>query len=210
MENYEMIKDSLFIRPINFHRNEKALDGMVYHTVGDIALTLCAKICETENDVMSAKISRKSVEKWGVLVEKVFNEALHNTYEMAPPRIYRWEKLSYNSEYDGENFMDLLTGYEINKEAVGNCLSTTKRVNGAVAVFLPGVAERLATLLGSDFYLVFTSIHEVMIHSDKKVDPKDLAAILKATMEEATPEEDYLTSHIYHYSNETGKIACIL
>ena len=49
---------------------------------------------------------------------------------------------------------------------MGNCLSTSRKTNGAVAVFLPGVAERLAYLLDSDFYMVFTSIHEVMIHND--------------------------------------------
>lgn len=55
---------------------------------------------------------------------------------------------------------------------MGNCLSTSKKTNGAVAVFLPGVAERLAALLESDFYMVFTSIHEVMIHNDRNVEPE--------------------------------------
>ena len=40
--------------------------------------------------------------------------------------------------------MDIMRDYPLRKDAVGNCLSTVKRTNGAVAVFLPGVAERLA------------------------------------------------------------------
>lgn len=80
----------------------------------------------------------------------------------------------------------------ISKDAMGNCLSTTIKTNGAVAVFLPGVAEHLAELLNSDFYMVFTSIHEVMIHNAKKVDP-----------------EDYLTSRIYKYNRRAHKFECV-
>ena len=99
--------------------------------------------------------------------------------------------------------------HELKKDAMGNCLSTSKKTNGAVAVFLPGVAERLAALLESDFYMVFTSIHEVMIHNDRNVEPEDLKEVLQETIKSATPKEDYLTSRIYHYSRATHKFTCV-
>mgnify|MGYP000258453143 CR=1 FL=1 len=43
----------------------------------------------------------------------------------------------------------------------------------------PGVAEQLAYMLDSDFYMVFTSVHEVMIHNDKFVEPEDLQCVLR-------------------------------
>ena len=57
--------------------------------------------------------------------------------------------------------------------------------------------------------MVFTSIHEVMIHSDTTVTPQELKSVLKDTMEEATPEEDYLSSEIYHYSRNTHQFTCV-
>lgn len=97
----------------------------------------------------------------------------------------------------------------ISKDGMGNCLSTTIKTNGAVAVFLPGVAEHLAELLNSDFYMAFTSIHEVMIHNAKKVDPEDLKSVLTDTIMETVPEEDYLTSRIYKYNRRTHKFECV-
>ena len=38
--------------------------------------------------------------------------------------------------------MNLLCDYKLKKDVLGNCLSTTIRTNGAVAIFLPGVAVR--------------------------------------------------------------------
>ena len=84
-------------------------------------------------------------------------------------------------------------------------MSTTRRTNGAVAIFLPGVAKRLADLIGADFYMVFTSIHEVMIHNVNLTYPDDLENILRDTLREATPEEDFLTDKVYRYCKDTGK-----
>ena len=58
-----------------------------------------------------------------------------NTYFISPPRIFLWEKLIGNPEYNGECFMDLNQEFELRRENVGNCLSTVRRTNGAVAVF---------------------------------------------------------------------------
>ena len=37
----------------------------------------------------------------------MFQEAILNTYFMSPPRIYRWEQMIFNPEYEGESFMNL-------------------------------------------------------------------------------------------------------
>ena len=86
-----------------------------------------------------------------------------------------------------------------------NRRNTATRTNGAVAVFLPGVAQRLSDLLDGGFYMVFTSIHEVMIHSEKTADPKDLKRVLADTVRDTTPDEDFLTYYVYHYNRETGR-----
>ena len=129
----------------------------------------------------SIKIKKHMLQKWEQDEQSVFNEALLNTYFISPPRIYCWEKLLYNLDYEGENFMNLLFDMSLKKDAIGNCLSTSVRTNGAVAVFLPGVAQRLGKLIGGSFYMVFTSIHEVMIHSEDSADPRKLKDCLLYT-----------------------------
>lgn len=207
--HYEKIKGDLFIRLVNRDKHRKELKKAVYRTLGDIAMVLYLKIGEVDNCITSMKIRQEYVEMWGLDKDKVFEEALENTLRISPPRIYYWEKLIYDSDYQGEDFMEEDSEFKMRRDAVGNCLSTTRRTNGAVAVFLPGVAEKLARLIGRDFYLVFTSIHEVMIHNVDFAEPERLEDILQETIEEATPEEDYLTSSIYRYNKETGRFICV-
>ena len=149
------------------------------------------------------------MEKWGQDEEYVFEEALKNTRVLAPPRVYRWEQLIFDENYQGDDFMAENTGLYLSKGAVGNCISTLARTNGAVAIFFPGVAEYISEYMGQDLYLVFTSIHEVMVHNAENVRPEELKDVLRETIKEATPESDYLTSSIYYYSRRRKEFSCL-
>lgn len=205
LNNYEKIKDDLFVRLLNTKNHKRELSKAVYRVIGDIALVLYMQVGQMNGRISSMKIRRDSLEEWGLEENVVFDAALLNTYFISPPRMFLWEKLVYNPDYSGECFMDLNHEFCLKKDNVGNCLSTARRTNGAVAVFLPGVAKRLADLMNGDFYLVFTSIHEVMIHNAECSYPEDLERVLKDTLRAATPEEDFLTDRIYRYSRDTGE-----
>ena len=204
LNNYEKIKGDLFIRLLNRKYHKRELSRAVYWIMGDIALVLYMQVGNINGRICSMKIRRENLKEWGLDEATVFEAALVNTCIISPPRIYLWEKLLHNPDYEGECFMDQNSDFSVKKDNIGNCLSTTRRTNGAVAIFLPGVAKMLADLLEKDFYLVFTSVHEVMIHNVERAHPDDLERVLKETLREATPEEDFLTDKIYRYSRDTG------
>ena len=207
--DYDTAKSRLFVRLLNCDRNSDILKNVVHKTLGDIALTVCAIVDNREN-LISTKILKSMVEKWRKTETDIFNEALENTYRATPPRIYKWEGVLCDESYAGESFMNNEDVCDLDKSFSGNILSTTRKTNGAVAVFLPGVAEKISELLDSDFYMVFTSIHEVMIHSTGSgVDLKDLKLVLQDTLREATPSSDYLTEKIYKYNRRTHKFECV-
>ena len=60
--------------------------------------------------------------------------------------------------------------------------------------------------MNDSFYIVFTSIHEAMIHAAKNVYPEDLIKVMLETIKEATPEQDFLTDKLYFYDRDEGKI----
>lgn len=208
--DYDTAKNRLFVRLINYGRNADILKNVVYKTFGDIAFTVCAIVDENEYGIVSTKILKFMVKKWGKNENDIFNEAIKNTYYLTPPRIYKWEGVLCDESYAGESFMNDEDICDLDKSFSGNTLSTTRKTNGAIAVFLPGVAEKISELLDSDFYMVFTSIHEVMIHSTGSgVDPKDLKLVLQDTLRKVTPSSDYLTEKIYKYNRRTHKFECV-
>lgn len=208
--DYDTAKSRLFVRLINYDRNADILRDVVHKTLGDIVFTVYAIVDENEFGIVSTKVLKSMVKKWDKNEDDIFNEAIKNTYYLTPPRIYKWEGVLCDESYAGESFMNDEDICDLDKSFSGNILSTTRKTNGAVAVFLPGVAEHLAELLNSDFYMVFTSIHEVMIHSTGSgVDPKDLKLVLQDTLRKVTPSSDYLTEKIYKYNRRTHKFECV-
>ena len=208
--DYDTAKSRLFVRLINYDRNADILRDVVHKTLGNIVFTVYAIVDENEFGIVSTKVLKSMVKKWDKNEDDIFNEAIKNTYYLTPPRIYKWEGVLCDESYAGESFMNDEDICDLDKSFSGNILSTTRKTNGAVAVFLPGVAERIAELLDSDFYMVFTSIHEVMIHSTGSgVDPKDLKLVLQDTLRKVTPSSDYLTEKIYKYNRRTHKFECV-
>lgn len=202
------------VRALNTAKLNKGEEELTKIEKVKTVLVVYVRISAEENCVTSTKVREAMLNYWRkdhpeLNTNDIFDEAIANTYRMTPPRIYKWEEMIFNREYTGDSFMESCDEDVISKDAMGNCLSTTIKTNGAVAVFLPGVAEHLAELLNSDFYMVFTSIHEVMIHNAKKVDPEDLKSVLTDTIRETVPEEDYLTSRIYKYNRRTHKFECV-
>lgn len=207
--DYQKAKEHLFVRTLNFQKHKESLKDAVYCPVGDIALVLYMKVMEEGGIISSTKILKSYVLNWGKSCVEVFEEGLKNTYRVSHPRIYTWQKLLCDPRYEGEDFMEEEPDFYPGKDVRGNCLSTTGKVNGAIAIFLPGVAQRLSDMLEDDLYLAFTSVHEVMVHSVDSVYLEDLKEVLEETIREATPEEDYLTSNVYHYSRTTRQFTCM-
>ena len=204
--NYSKVKGDLFIRLLNKKKHEKALENAVYKEVDGIACVLYMKVGQRDGCISSMKIHKASLADWGMDEDEAYENALSNTYSLTPPRIYKWERLLFNPAYEGEDFMDMNYEENIVERNAGSCLSTSIRTNGAVAVFLPDVAQRIADLMDDDFYIVFTSVHEAMIHPKRMSCPEDLERILKETLKEATPDEDFLTDEIYYYDRGARKI----
>lgn len=135
LDDYEKVRGDLFIRLMNVVKHRGELKNAIFRTIGDIALVVYAQMGELDGCNTSIKIRQHMIESWGKEEQSVFNDALLNTYFISPPRIYCWEKLLYNLDYEGENFMNLLFDKPLNKDVIGNCLSTSMRTYGAVAVF---------------------------------------------------------------------------
>ena len=75
--------------------------------------------------------------------------------------------------------------------------------------YFPGVADRIAELMNSDFYAVFTSVHEVIIHCTHTVSVDKLESIMADTIESYTSPADVLTHKIYTYSRDTKQFICV-
>ena len=206
--DYKVIKDKLFIRPLNFTDHKYEFKDVIYRKIGDVALVLYILAEDVHTDkyhnVSSVKVHRMQMEEWGVPEDEIWEIAMSNTYLMAPPRLFTNVMESIDAPYHKGAFMALGSNMKIIPAgSFPAMLTTTGRMNGAIAFFYPGVKERIAQMYGSDYYVAFTGIHEICLHKKGTISPRDILRNLKATNKNGDPEET-LSRKVYLYEKDTG------
>lgn len=199
---YGPLKDKLFIRPLNFNDHRYELKDHIYRRVGDMVLVLYI-LASDENDgkrhdVLSVKVPKISLQEWGIEEEKVWDDALINTYIMAPPRMYLNPMDIVDPPYHRGAFMALNSNMTSLSPFAVPIVTTTAQINGAIAMFYPGVMERIAQLFGDDYYIAFTGTSEARLHKKGTISPRSILMRIKQ-MNKAFDPSEALSNKVYLY-----------
>ena len=181
----------LFIATVSIN-DKDALEQCVYKTVGDIALTVSIKLISKGKNMVGLKVSTEILDVWGKELEEVFEDALKNSAEMFPVRYYDLlTALMAGPSYEGKDFMNNDCKEIVSDGLPEKCISTWDYNHGSVAIFYPGVADRLCKYLHTkDLYLTFPSINEV------------LKSRISKELKNGQNQKDKLTEEIYYYDGE--------
>lgn len=199
--SYEKVKNDLILRPLNYRQVRGDLKDVPYWKIGDVALVLYAVMAHEAGDYYTAKMHRSQMENWKKPEKDVLQEALVNTSFLYPPRLYSVEDLlawDQKRPEDGR-FMTEDGEVKIRRGMRGYILTNTLEINGAIALFYPGVARKIAEGFGEDFYIAFTSIHEAQIHAVSMISPDVVESSLRDTNKQCNRKEEVLTNHVYCY-----------
>ena len=188
-DSYQKIRKYLFVKPLNKKAHSLELEDAVHKDVGDIACVVYMMLSNT-NEYFCVKIKNQHLKQWKMTKEAVMEEALKNTCQMTPPFIY-----TNGKNKSGGSFMDN-GAFCLSKsdKVMGVQLCTNAKENGAVSVFFPGVLQRLAQLMESDLYILFTSRNESSIYSVNESNLEDIKDELHIM------ETDYDNGIWYEYS----------
>lgn len=213
-DSYQKIRKYLFVKPLNKKAHSLELEDAVHKDVGDIACVVYMMLSNT-NEYFCVKIKNQHLKQWKMTKEAVMEEALKNTCQMTPPFIY-----TNGKNKSGGSFMDN-GAFCLSKsdKVMGVQLCTNAKENGAVSVFFPGVLQRLAQLMGSDLYILFTSGNESTIYSANESNLEDIKTELNEMVIEYRNamvfkcrngmvfEEKLLSEELYYYSRIEDKLS---
>lgn len=209
MTEYEKVREDFRIRCINMKKRECVLQKGIYRQLGDVVLGVYLVLSEEEDTVCMAMLEKSYLEKWGMTMEEVVEQAMFNTMKAAPPRFYDLKQLLLATVFKQCGGI-AVEEYEptVEEKEMGCFLSTGRKTNGAAAIFYPGVARKICEVWNtSSIYIVPTSIHEVAIHDGRYVKcEENLYHALQSMLGTATSEEDILSGHIFKYEMEQDKI----
>lgn len=210
IEEFESVKDYLAVMVVNTAENRKLLEQVPHKEVADLSLIYYADLPVDQGDYSATfKITEQILKKWNVDQEEVFQIASENITPANTPVLQNLEEVTRQILIGGappENLLKKEIDFS-NQEAMMLVLTNEKKNFGAAMMFEPQVMDKLSQSFPEGFYILPSSLHEVLILPDRGgISPKELGAMVREVNQSQVEKMEQLSDRVYRYDKEKQKI----
>ncbi len=186
--SYGRIRPRIFYRVISALQNEELLRRCPHVRLFDMAITFRWLFHQDERGISSALIQNDHLEYWEVDEVEMIRAALWNT-----PRLFPVKRCKILEAI--RQWVDL-GGPDLPLYVLTNDIG----INGAATIFYPGALEAFAQEVGQDFYILPSSIHEVLLIAKSEVeDSRDLKDMVWEVNRTVVSERERLSDQVLYY-----------
>ena len=203
---YENVKKKVAFKLVNTEKNQQMLKEVPHIPLLDLSIVFYILVDVDEKGSATIQIRNEHIENWNVNVEQLYKDAKLNVKCLIPARLmcmqHVIEKLCDISKGEEKDLLKAKFPPE-NKEFM-YILTNSIHQYGAAVLAYPNILEMASRIIGEDFYLLPSSIHEViLIPKSKSPDLKDLNEMINEVNETQVQEEEVLSDHAYYYEKNT-------
>ena len=201
MPNYDAVRHRLILCLRNRANFKVRYGNFVFQRMDDMAIMLYFIVRDMGSDRIITPVPRRIFEGWGVEEDRALSEALENTMRLSPPRMYKGIFDCMTQDRSLGDFMNPMKPLDtLPAPPMSATITAIPNTDGAVAMFYPGVMERISAMAGGDYYIVFTAKDEAHIHLPGTTTVPTLRSVLRETNLQFPA--DMLTSNIYFYDSK--------
>lgn len=199
---WDSVRHYILGKLVNTERNRGFLEDVPYREYLDLSLVYYAGIqTGKENSPAAVQIRKGHMEYWGVDEETLYREAMKNMDHEADFNSMG----NVISQLTGEE-ETFLTGGQINFPMF--ILKNKQRGYGAVQICNTNVMKGIARYFASDFWVLPSSIHEVILVPCCWSEPKkeEFAAVVREVNDTQVLPQEVLSYHVYRYHSQTDEM----
>ena len=202
--DYEQMKKTLILDIVPVEPNQEMLNNMPHRLIEDMAVVYRFLLDSDNRSCASLSITNDFLEGLGVTREQLHADAVKYAPLNYPAEVKGMSEVL--AEIMGFDPSEFLPSLEDDKMFVA---STCNKLRGAGVIAYPGFMEQASAKLGGSFYLLPSSIHEVLLVPDNSdnlqcdnpcLTLKDMVCDVNATQVAPT---DRLTDNVYHYDADS-------
>lgn len=209
---YVNVKNNIVYKLIHTERNRELLEDIPYIEFLDLSIVFQCLISKKESHLETLLIHNVHTKLWGVTVEELYRAAEENTQKLLPHELRNMadvmEEIMKEEDAEEFNHGDCMAELESTKPLY--VLTNKKGIDGAVSMIYPGLLKDFADRIGSGFYIIPSSVHEVLLlPSENTEDRENLKDMVKEINDTQMEAEEILSYSMYWFDKSKGKI-CIL
>ena len=192
--DFEWIKDKVFFKLINAGKNETMLKRSPYCGYLDLAMVFGVYMGNFKGTFSSVMITKEHLDMWQRTPEDIRELAVINTPRILPSAIWTIKDILGEMGEAANSFISGIPMY---------ILSNRERVNGAAVMLYDGILSRISDNLGSDLYIIPSSIHELILVPESEIhSPDELSELIAEVNDTEVSKEEVLSYSLYRYDRE--------
>lgn len=201
IQNFQAIKSNIAFKVIHLEKNKKLLQSIPHIPYLDLAAVFFLLLETTERGSATIMVTQDMLSFWKISLEELHQVAMENAPKMLQADFKPMQEVirellgkQCSEGENGENYMYVL--------------SNQYRHLGAACIFYERVLEDIGNQIDDDFYILPSSIHEVIIlPASYSLSHEELDEMIKEINQTQVSDEDVLSEHAYYFSRKTNQIS---
>ena len=201
-------KDNIIFQIVNTMQNEDLLKKLPHRDFQDLSIIYRWVVGVEQQGISSVVINNHVAESLGMGEEELFKAAAENTRRILPPVVQSMNEVMRDMFVaDGmpKELADLMVG-EQEPEMTMWVISNERKIEGAASMLYEDKLHSLAEKVGTDLYILPSSVHEVIAVSVEMGEPEELARMVAEINMDQVDLSERLSNQVYHYDKDLRKI----
>ena len=198
LEKFEYVRDRIVYRLVNYEKNREILEECPHLKLYDLALTFRWVAHSDDIGISTALVTNQEMRAWELSMNELLLAARENTPRLFPAHMIDMEEMIQKAGIHVPEDESSIPMY---------IMTNQQEVNGASVLLYDNVLERFAQRKKTDFYILPSSIHEViLVPSDRIDDPSLLFTMVEDANNTVVALGDILSDSVYYYSRRKNQI----
>lgn len=194
LNDFGYVSNRLFVKVTPKNGNEYLLTQVCHREISDLVLVPNAFICKEETgEIISAPVTYEMLEKYNIEENVFIDLALLNSECIFPAVIENIDVLLKN-----------IMGVPASETDASTSIVVTNEDNafGASALFYPGMMEELARRHKGNYFILPSSIHEMItVSDDGEITYEELREMVTDINHTQVAPKERLTDEVYYYDD---------
>lgn len=191
--DYQTLKEKIVLQMVPAEGNEEVLLNIPHKTIDDLVIVYRVMLGQDENGETSILVTNENLKNFGITAEELMVDAGEVCERNYPLTVRSMESVLTNFP------REMMSGIKL--WVVGNEVGKY----GAAVISYSNAFERIAEEVGSGYYIIPSSAHELLVLADStEIKAEEIDRIVSVVNSSEVCPEDRLTDHSYHYDNRSG------
>lgn len=206
-KEFAKVRERIVFQLVNFERNAELFQEVPYVRTLDLAMVFLCRVEHPSYGNVNIMIRDTHLKLWGTDVVALYERAMANTPRLLPCELKSMGELL--SEIGQDDLADISNELIISEENDPGMyvLSNYLHCHGAACMMYRGILSKFAMACGSDFYIIPSSVHEVILIPVKKMlSHSAMNEVVGQVNRTQVASEEVLADTVYFYSRKLKKI----